>query len=1471
MFPSPVPSLSNRRRGVALIIVLAFVVLLTGLIVAFFSRAISERQISNASASQARVDQFAQNAFYTVIGDLNQEIAAGSTLPSNLPAGVSVYVPATPAAAVPSLVGVALTDKLPNLVKRSANGKDFFDPAAFKDASGQAPNSGNYPPSKRATAISTLTASLNGRTISPARWNKPLLLPKAKPDSDTDFTPYKATAATATAAATWKSIGGTDMAPDWIVVARDGSNPTAWASTLTATGSNAAVGRFAYNIYDEGGLLDINAAGYPSGDIPSSLGKIPAYKNSLAFADLRLLPGFTNGTDSAGQTIKGLQADTSAPGRADEVLRTVVGWRNYASTGIDPTQTSPTAGTPVSGSVNAGYTWSASNAKNYLNLMQTLGTGFLRTANPLIVQGQSDRPFVGRQQLMNLLFNSVANQSQDSAGSAERAALQNSLQYVGTFSRGLEQPSFAPLPASASPNATHRPAILDAAKGGNNANGLDDAINPSFLSVRVATPKTGGRNDGSDLAVGEPLVKKRFALNRLAWLTYAGPITLDGKSYNPDVSLTYVTALKNTYGFTDAFLWQGTDANIQKYFGLRWGSGRWSYNLHNRGGITGAIRKLSYPSDSADVLRANREADFFELLKAAINVGSIAKTATNPTPTNLPGGTIGSYQTQYNEDSAVDGAIIQMGANIIDQFDLDGYATRINFNDSDTGAPGNAKEFRGVENLPYLSRLTHALVKVKQVDPTLQTLNGVPNVIKNSGVGAVLQCPELWNPHDYKTSDLNQSAGIVGPTKFRIYAESGTAGVNNTVSFSGIIRVPGAGNGNNHTQADAAKSPGFQSMYGWTYLTPEKRILALANTELDFTIDKSTTGVTRFREPTILFQPSSVDTSPAISNFGIIGSNAGFFVGNGFKSDVDSGVSGVPPVRGNGYVGFYLGALPLYWYSNVGNYFWLDSVSVNGVVDVHYYLQYQDASGAWATYDEKFRTLGGSGAYSENAGLAAGGDHSAAANGWQSFIYHRPIPKVPAGYTSDQWDSCYAVMDPRTSRFHLMKFTSANGPYWNYPPYVADPTGAATRAGSATKVGYTFGWIDAVKGITLPLRDGTNDGASFMCPVGVFPTSMGWNPGSVAETTGGRFSAYNNLTLGNVTGNHLCRPGMFSQNNPFARRNNRIMGDDGDPGSMDSFGAPPPGPSNAAQFYTDPDGVVRRAVGGLVPYDSSGGKPATSNVGLPMTAASTSDSRPMILNRPFRTVGELGYTFSGTPWKNLNFNMPESGDSALLDVFCVNDTDDANGLVAGKVNLNTRQAPVLQAIIAGAYKDEWNSGTATIAGGTGSVAENVAAALVRRTTVGPKAGLNAGKPQPLSNVSELVGKWVQNVAGDTAISGGASTPIINPKSYDGFIADLIDNRYTGVGEGVFVDPNSPDKNYTIPRFADATLRALANSGQTRVWNLLIDVVAQTGRYPQSAGALDKFSVEGEQRYWVHVAIDRLTGQIIDKQIEVVKE
>ena len=67
------------------------------------------------------------------------------------------------------------------------------------------------------------------------------------------------------------------------------------------------------------------------------------------------------------------------------------------------------------------------------------------------------------------------------------------------------------------------------------------------------------------------------------------------------------------------------------------------------------------------------------------------------------------------------------------------------------------------------------------------------------------------------------------------------------------------------------------------------------------------------------------------------------------------------------------------------------------------------------------------------------------------------------------------------------------------------------------------------------------------------------------------------------------------------------------------------------------------------------------------------------------------------------------------------------------------------------------------------------------------------------------------------------------------------------------------------------IRALADCSNTRTWNLLIDMVAQVGKYPSSASSLDNFLVEGERHYWLHVAIDRYTGKIVDKQLEIVRE
>src|SRR5438034_3781672 len=106
----------SRQRGAALIIVLAFVVLLTGLSVAYLSRTTSDRQVAHSSFNQSNVDQLAQSAMDNIIGDLRQEIINGST-PIVGPGGTTVYAPTAAANMVPQRSGNAAG--APNLIRRS--------------------------------------------------------------------------------------------------------------------------------------------------------------------------------------------------------------------------------------------------------------------------------------------------------------------------------------------------------------------------------------------------------------------------------------------------------------------------------------------------------------------------------------------------------------------------------------------------------------------------------------------------------------------------------------------------------------------------------------------------------------------------------------------------------------------------------------------------------------------------------------------------------------------------------------------------------------------------------------------------------------------------------------------------------------------------------------------------------------------------------------------------------------------------------------------------------------------------------------------------------------------------------------------------------------------------------------------------------------------------------------------------------
>ena len=202
-------------------------------------------------------------------------------------------------------------------------------------------------------------------------------------------------------------------------------------------------------------------------------------------------------------------------------------------------------------------------------------------------------------------------------------------------------------------------------------------------------------------------------------------------------------------------------------------------------------------------------------------------------------------------------------------------------------------------------------------------------------------------------------------------------------------------------------------------------------------------------------------------------------------------------------------------------------------------------------------------------------------------------------------------------------------------------------------------------------------------------------------------------------------------------------------------------------------------------------------------------NRPVVLNRPFQSVGELGYVYRDAPWKTLDFASANSADSGLLDLFTLSDAP----VVAGRVNPNTPYPQVLAALLSGATQSTTNATT-----------------------------ISAGNALAL-------GQALQGVT--------SNTPFINR-------ADLVANFMTNT-EVASITPTG------IKTEEEAVVRGIAESANTRTWNFMIDIIAQTGRYPTTAHSLDNFVVEGERRYWLHIAIDRYTGQVVDKQLEVVNE
>src|SRR5256886_12061992 len=607
-------SISSRERAAALIIVLAFVVLLTGLAIAYFSRTTSDRPVAHSSFNQAEVDQLAASAMENIIGDLRQEIVNGST-PTSVN-GATIYLPTSAANMIPQRSGNAAG--APNLIRRSVSPDNIAVPGL---------------PSRASAVNSTTDPSANGRSVTSTRWNSHYLIPK-KNTGTADSIPIDAFSA---------------ATPDWVFVINN------QGATVITSPSSSVIGRYAYAVYDEGGLLDMNVAGYPSGTTVTQSGR----KGSVAFADLRALGGYPF-----------FNPNGSGVYQVDKL----VGWRNYATTIQSATtnnnfpDTAPTAKAFARNLQATGIP-----VTNYYNYVVGNSNGFLSPSPTIAPNDRTDQAFLTRQEL--IAFQKTLNTNNGNPIANTSQFDQNALQYLGTFSRETNSPSFSPTTPAGS--------TIDYATLASSAT----AVNPSFLLRRVTNSFT--RFDGTTANVGDPLVNTRFPLSRLAWITYKGPSA--SRTFPPQSPALPATdpnydmwSLLWTYGVPQTFLQAGTTANIQTCFGLTYVSvgGLWTYSH----GATNRILRLD------EVAAAGREPDFFELLQAAILSGSLGQ--------NTGGGVTGGSVFPDIHMSSTMHHILTIGASIIDQADPDSVPTRIQFSPS-----GTVWTAYGVENLPYITQL----------------------------------------------------------------------------------------------------------------------------------------------------------------------------------------------------------------------------------------------------------------------------------------------------------------------------------------------------------------------------------------------------------------------------------------------------------------------------------------------------------------------------------------------------------------------------------------------------------------------------------------------------------------------------------------------------------------------------------------------------------------------------------------------
>jgi hypothetical protein len=1223
----PAPPLLRRSsdKAAALIIVLAFVVLLTGLSLAYFSRTTSERQLAHSSYNDTSANLLARSALDVIVSNLRQEIVNGST--ATTVNGTTIYVPrdtgSGPAAnMVPQRSGNLAA--APNLIRRSVSPDNILNPPGLPSFA-SAVNSAPIDP-----------ANPKRGDVTKARWNEHYLVPKLNTGDD-----------------------GTEpiaafTAPDWVFVTGQGP--------IVITSQNSSViGRYSYAVYDEGGLLDMNVAGYPTD--PSSA-PVPAQrvgrKGSIAFADLAAL--------GSSDAFRLSNPDTAGVYQTDRL----VGWRNYATT--QPGNNFP------DNNFAANFQSDPSRATAYFTSIINNTSGFL-TASTATWNNRTDQVFPQRQELI-AFRKAVGSTTSFSA---------NALQYLSTFSRETNAPSFSP------PTPT--------------------SVNPNFLLIRVTGSFT--RFDGTAAVAGEPLVKTRFPLSRLAWITYKGPsAVVYAANPNDPVILALTSA-----GVSTTTIQAGTANNIKKCFGLVWDSRtyvpatattnsqgqQWVYISPSTANTGGNFDPVSNPTGNpasdiktlATVASENREPDFFELLRAGILDTSLGLNTGGGVTFSATADAQGAntFPDLHMSNKALH--VLTIGASIIDQADPDSIPTRIQVQPSGASVWWTAY---GVESLPYIT----------QIYPIAGTSPANPNQ------WATYLLFQLWNPH--------------------IGAALPTSAPQVRLRLDGNIGIFSNG-GNNLTWAAASNKQ--------TFTVPPTGVPV---TQMALTGGALGPGST----PVPLSTPGVAATGPGVGTATLPGfetlppPSSGPSIANyvGLRLPDFALGAGSPSAP---VIGLYFGTLSTAQFNATmectvdGGTTWIPYNHFIGITDRNSTIGV--VTGSW---------MNGATVPVRTASSTTGLPSSSLDQFNATRLTDSPIP------------DCLMKADPRATRFGIFQFKQ-------------------TQSSTTAR-------------ITDPLW-----------PLGNANYANGYG-GSIADSAGPVEHAPRRFSTAGG-GNNIYFPATLCINNAAS--------------------------SSTRTSYADGDGVIRPADATNTEAPATG---PTTGSWTPYYATSTdptsTDYHPIMLNRPFRNVGELGYAFRDLPWKTLDFFTDKSADAGLLDIFTINDGSplfDTSTppniigmaiptMVAGNVNLNSTQASDLQSVLAGAIVDEISSTTVSGTGTGAADAPALASQIVSATST-----------TPMQNKSELLTR-------------------------SGFPILILPVPGAGAAHPQRVKP-----------MREVVVRAVSSVAQTRVWNVVIDVVAQTGHYKPNATSLADFVVEGEQRYWVHVAIDRFTLQVLERQVEVVKE